>query len=136
MLKSMSIRRYYNGIGGRIDHTIANIQMLLWAAKRGGRAFLIGDNSIITTIYNKKIAFSSDFKGKISVFAQGNIGSGVKISGLKYNAGDISLTPEFPLGVSNEFIGDRAEISVEDGALLITWEETLDDFIKNKEFLI
>lgn len=120
----------FGGVGGRIDHTIANMQMLLWVAKRGGRAFLIGNNSIITTIFNTEIIFPSDYKGKISVFTQGNISSGVKISGLKYCTEEISLTPEFPLGVSNEFVGERAEISVKDGSLLIVWEQKTEDFIK------
>ena len=123
----------FGGVGGRIDHTIANIQTLLWVAKRGGRAFLIGNDTVITTIFNKKLAFSADFKGKISVFAQGGIASGVKISGFKYCAEEIVLNPEFSLGVSNEFVGERAEISVKDGALLIAWEEKLESFLDEIE---
>ncbi len=125
------------GVGGRIDHTIANIQALLWAAKRGGRAFLIGNDVVMTVIFNQNIAFSADFKGKISVFAQEKSANAVSIKGLKYNAEKITLAPEFPLGVSNEFIGERAEISVENGALLIVWEQKFKDFIeKINDFII
>ena len=46
---------------------------------------------------------------------------GVTIRGAKYGAEDVTLTNAFPLGVSNEFIIDEeAEITVEDGTLLIT----------------
>ncbi len=127
----------YGGTGGRFDHTIANLQLLLWIAKRGGRAFLIGNDTIITTIFNAKLSFSNDFEGKTSVFAQGNTANEIKISGLKYNADEISLNPEFPLGVSNEFVGERAEISVQDGALLVVWEEKSYNFLnKIDEFII
>ncbi len=120
----------FGGVGGRIDHTFANIQALLWVAKRGGRAFLIGDDVVMTVISNEKLSFSDEFKGKISVFAQENSAKGVQITGLKYPARDLTLTPEFPLGVSNEFMGERAEISVEDGSLLIVWEQKSKDFIE------
>lgn len=125
------------GVGGRIDHTIANIQALLWVAKRGGRAFLIGNDVVMTVIFNDKLSFSADFNGKISVFAQENTAEGVSIMGLKYNAEEITLNPEFPIGVSNEFIGERAEISVKNGALLVLWEEKCKDFIeKIDDFII
>ena len=125
------------GVGGRIDHTLANIQALLWIAKRGGRAFLIGNDVIMTVIFNGKLSFSSDFDGKISVFAQENQAEGVSIGGLKYNAEKITLTPEFPLGVSNEFVGESAEISVKNGALLVIWEQKFKDFInKINDFII
>lgn len=120
----------FGGVGGRIDHTIANIQNLLWIAKRGGRAFLIGNDVIMTVISDDLLTFSADFKGKISIFAQENSVEGVNIKGLKYSAENLTLTPEFPLGVSNEFVGERAEISVEDGSLLIIWEQKIGDFIK------
>ena len=127
----------FGGVGGRIDHTIANIQALLWVAKRGGRAFLIGNDTIMTVISDSNLSFSADFKGKISVFAQENTARGVKISGLKYTAENIELSPEFPLGVSNEFVGERAEISVNKGFLLIVWKQENKYFIdKANDFLI
>ena len=121
----------FGGIGGRIDHTLANIQTLLWISKRGGRAFLIGDRVVMTVISNEKLTFSSDFEGTVSLFAQETTAKGVKISGLKYSVEGVDLTEEFPLGISNEFVGERAEISVQEGSLLIIWEQKSEDFIKN-----
>lgn len=121
----------FGGVGGRIDHTYANIQTLLNIAKNGGRAFLIGDNTIMTTIYNSKLIFPDDFSGNISIFAQGAIAKNVTIKGLKYCVDSINLMPDIPLGVSNEFIGERAEISVKDGALLMVWNETVQSFLEN-----
>lgn len=127
----------FGGVGGRLDHTIANLQLLLNVAKNGGRAFLVGNNTVCSTIINSKLVFSKNFHGNISVFAQGEIANNVKIQGLKYCAENICLIPEFPLGVSNEFIGEWAEVSVEKGSLLIVWNEKLKHFLANiNEFLI
>ena len=44
------------------------------------------------------------------------------LEGLYYPLENGTLTAGFPLGVSNHFTGEKAEISVEDGSLLVIWE--------------
>lgn len=119
------------GVGGRFDHTIANVQTLLNIANNGGRGFLIGKDCIMTTIKNSKIEFQEQYCGNISVFAQGNDAETVKIHGLKYIADGICLKADTPMGVSNEFVGERAEVSVENGAVLIIWEEDFTAFLQH-----
>lgn len=127
----------FGGIGGRIDHTFANIQTLSNISQNGGRGFLVGGDTVISAISDSKIAFSEDYSGNISVFAAGKCANGVSISGLKYSVRDISLEVGITLGVSNEFIGERAEISVNDGTLFIIWYEKITKFIKNvNDFLL
>ena len=121
----------FGGVGGRVDHTIANIHTLLHIAKNGGRGFLLGNGEIITTIYNSEIAFPQEEKGYISVFAHEKNASGVSLSGLKYCVDDITLESGLTLGTSNEFVGERAIISVSDGSLLIIWKEKSDSFLRN-----
>jgi len=123
------------GIGGRLDHTVANLQTIANIAHQGGRGFLVGNDAIITSISNSRICFSDEFYGNISVFAQGGIAENVSICGLKYCVDNISLKPDVPLGVSNEFIGKRAEISVKNGTLMLIWQ--IDSLTLNiKSFLI
>lgn len=43
---------------------------------------------------------------------------GVTIRGMKYELDCASVRNDFPLGISNEFIGQEAEILVEDGTLV------------------
>ena len=117
------------GVGGRFDHTIANIQTLLNIAKNRGRGFLIGKNSVMTTIFNSDIEFSENHTGNVGVFAEGNDAYNVTISGLKYEADNVTLKADTPMGVSNEFVGERAVIKVQNGALFIVWDEKLPDFI-------
>ncbi len=117
------------GVGGRVDHTIANVQSLLNIAKSGGRGFLIGKNSVMTTIFNSDIEFSESHSGNLGVFAQGNDAKNVTISGLKYEADNITIKTDTPIGVSNEFVGERASVEVKNGALLIVWNEKFSEFI-------
>ncbi len=119
------------GVGGRFDHTIANIQTLLNIAKNGGRGFLMGKNSAMTTIFNANIEFSEKHTGNLGVFAQGNDAHNVTISGLKYEADNVTLKADTPMGVSNEFVGERASVEVQNGALFVVWDENLPDFIAN-----
>ena len=111
----------YGGTGGREDHTYANIQLLSYAVENHVSAYLVYDNMIATIVKNGKISFGPDEKGYISVFGYGDIAKGVTIKGLKYEVEGITVDDYTPIGVSNEFVGKEACISVEDGKLLIMW---------------
>ena len=47
--------------------------------------------------------------------------TGVCESGLKYHLDNYTMTNAYPVGVSNEFTGSAAEVSVENGTLLILY---------------
>ncbi len=112
----------YGALGGRLDHTLANIQLLIYIARHGGKAFLRNNEIAVTAIYNESIFYSADYKGVISVFCIGGNATGVTIKGLKYEISNSTLTACYPLGISNEFIGKQSEISVEKGSLIIICE--------------
>ena len=120
----------YGGTGGRMDHTIANIQMLCHMAKNNARGFLVGNSTVITAIYNSKINFPKNNVGKFGVFAFGRNAEGVNIIGAKYSLEDAVISPEYPIGVSNEFIGRNSEISVIDGTLVLVFYETEKEFLR------
>ena len=127
----------YGGTGGRFDHTLANIQTLANISKNGGRGFLVGNGTVITAISDSFIEFSAEMSGKVGVFAFGDNAFGVDIKGLKYCIKETDISPYFPLGVSNEFVNKSAKISVENGTLIIVWNETIKQFSKNiDEYLI
>ena len=44
------------------------------------------------------------------------------LTGLYYPLEDAVLTSGFPLGVSNQFTGGAASVSVREGTLLVMWE--------------
>lgn len=112
----------YGGTGGRGDHTFANISLLLSVANDGGRASMISENQTYTVIKNGRISINGRESAYISVFALGGMAEDVSLKGLDYEVDSITLTPDFPLGVSNRFTKNPAEISVGNGALLIIYK--------------
>ncbi len=111
----------YGGCGGRIDHTISNIQLAASLAGAGIKAFIRDAKNVIVAVRNDKIELDASLKGYISVFAHSDLCEGVSIKGLKYTAENAKFSNTFPLGVSNEFINQKAEISVKNGTLIVVY---------------
>ena len=109
----------YGGMGGRTDHTIANLQGLLYLAERGAQGWLYGDRERFTAIRNGEIDLPAREKGIVSVFCMGADAQGVTIEGGQYTVHDAVLTASFPLGVSNHFVGNPVRVAVTRGSLLI-----------------
>ena len=118
---SQGLRRFYiyGGMEGqRLDHTLANLQTLLYLAQNGSIGYLIGKTQVATVITNSTLRFPEG-TGTVSVFAMGGAARGVSIQGMKYALENGVLSPDFPLGVSNSLIGKKATVQVEDGSLLV-----------------
>lgn len=138
----------YGGTGGRIDHTIANLQVLAYLSENGWKGYLHcpqnsfvrpvdrelkkadyaeasgnahGSESIITAVTNGELSFSQVPSGYISVFSYSEKSEGVCLQGLKYPLADATLSHTFPIGTSNEFIGEKSRISVKNGTLMIVF---------------
>lgn len=111
----------YGCLGGRLDHTLANIQAASFTAENNANAVFVDQNTHLTVIKNSSISFSKENKGNISAFAVSGNANGVTINNLLYEVNNIELTPDFPLGISNEFIKKAANISVTDGKLCVIW---------------
>lgn len=112
----------YGGSGGRPDHTFANYQTLSYIALRGGRGFLCADGFTASAISNSSVFFSEKAAGTLSVFALSEKVGGVYLKNVLYPLENAELSYDFPLGVSNEFIGKRAEVRVKNGTALLIWQ--------------
>ena len=114
------------GFGGRMDHTLANLQTLHYIAARRARAEMRDGLRWATVVKDGKISVPANVLGdgagrvKLSIFALDGECRGVSVSGAKWSLEDGAWTNAFPLGVSNEFAADCAEIAVARGALLVT----------------
>jgi thiamine pyrophosphokinase len=109
----------YGATGGRLDHTIANIQLMCDLCEKGKTVRMFGTDNILDVLHNGKLCFPAGRTGYISVFSISKASHGVWEAGLKYTLHDATLTNTFPLGVSNEFTGAKSSIRVDDGTLLI-----------------
>lgn len=113
--------KLYGALGGRIDHSIANIQLLCHIANNKARGTIYAkDTRLFMLCGGESVSFDNDMgKRYVSVFTYGENARGVCESGLKYEVENITLTNDFPIGVSNEFTGGQGRISVKEGMLLI-----------------
>lgn len=120
----------YGCMGGRIDHAYANYQVLGFISAHGGHGYLVGDGWVTAWIKDEAITLHGHPGGVFSVFAPAGTAGGVTIRNAKYPLERYDITPEFPIGVSNEFISGSAKISVEHGSLLVMWHESPESLIE------
>lgn len=119
------------GVGGRLEHTLGNLQLLNWLAGQGGQGFLVGEKTAATCIRDgKRVTFPASMSGSLSVLCISGAAEGVDLTGLKYPLDKHTLTSQFPLGLSNQFLGQEAAVSVETGSLLLLWEDKGDFYAK------
>lgn len=112
----------YGCTGGRFDHTLANIQTVADAAMRSLECRLFDRAQVITAICRGSLHFDETCKGFLSVFAHSDLCTGVTLRGFKYPLENAELTNRFPLGVSNEFLGTPADLSVKTGTLILVYD--------------
>lgn len=110
--------RIYAGTGGRFDHTLANLQCLLYLKNRGAVGYLIDGTGMMLVIKDEAVHFRKEVEGTLSLFSMVEEAERVTIRGMKYELDQATLRNDFPLGISNEFVGKEAEISVENGTLI------------------
>ena len=108
----------YCALGGRTDHMLANIQAAAFAVKNGATVHILGTETEITVLSGSKIIIPQKAGHSLSVFSITDKSDGVTISGVKYPLTNAEISNTFPIGVSNEWIGN-AEISVKNGILAI-----------------
>ena len=111
--------------GPRLDHTVANFQALEFLARRGAAGWLIGRELIGTAVREERLRFPGTAEGILSLFCLSEPAEGVTLRGLLYPLEEAVLTPDVPLGVSNHFTGEAAEVSVRKGSLLALWPRSV-----------
>lgn len=105
-------------LGGRMDHALANL-MLLMRAHEGGAFAQILDERVRIVRIDGEITLRGAKGDTISLIPIGTA-RGVTLSGCYYHAQE-ALTFDFvhPLGVSNVVTKDEASITVREGDLLL-----------------
>ncbi len=106
-------------IGGRIDHSIGNLSLLLYLDGLGMSAVAIDDYSEME-ILSKKPAFVDDSFAFFSLLNISGSARGINIRNAKYTLTDAEISCEYQYGISNEPIqGLTAELSLGEGRLLL-----------------
>ncbi|MBR3251785.1 MAG: thiamine diphosphokinase [Erysipelotrichaceae bacterium] len=108
----------YCALGGRFDHSYANIQCAIFGAKHDiDTVFINDDDHIIVTNKNKTVLARKDGY-RFSLFAADRIDE-LSILNAKYEVHGITLENDFPLGQSNEWLDKDVTIVKGNGVLII-----------------
>lgn len=123
---SRRIFHIWGGLGGRVDHTISNIQLMALLAKHGGTGYLHGDGTVVTSICDGRLSFPAhrvrESGRMVSVFSHSDVSRDVNEIGFKYELRHGDLANTVVQGVSNEFRdGVPASIAVQRGTLIVTF---------------
>ena len=120
-LISEGIRKIYvfGGLGGtRWEHTVANMQLMYGFIQKGIRIVMVSEESCSFMLTgDQAVSFGEEEDGFLSVFAFASEAE-VSVKGLFYEF-EGRLSPDKPLGLSNEFNGRGGEITVSCGTVLI-----------------
>jgi len=112
--------------GTRLDHTMANIELLYRITESGVRARIIDEYNVIS-IHDKEITLKRDkaFGEYFSLIPFTDNVKGLNIRGAKYEVENYILSSGSSLGVSNEFMKNIVKISFDSGILILF--QTSDD---------
>ena len=105
--------------GGRIDHAIGNVSILLFLDSLGKKGRIIDDYSEME-IVSKEPAWIDDSCAFFSLLNISGIAKGITIENAKYPLENGEITCDYQYGVSNEVLpGKTAKVSVEQGRVLL-----------------
>lgn len=106
-------------VGARLDHTLANVSILLQLDSLGKKGCIIDDYSEMQLVADTPVSVTEDY----SFFSLLNItgcAKGITITGAKYPLSDAEISCEYQYGVSNEVLpGKMASVCVQSGKLLL-----------------
>lgn len=106
--------------GSRMDHVLGNIHLLGMGMKQGVEVLIVDPNNRIRMIQKGIVIKREEQYGNyVSLFPFTPQVTGLTLTGFKYPLDHAVLECYHSLGVSNEIIGKQAEISFQDGVLLV-----------------
>lgn len=104
--------------GGRLDHTMANLAVVLFLVKNGVRTVLADETNRLEMLLPGSYTVRPAAGFHLSLLPYAGNAEGVTVKNAEYELCGAKLTPDFPLGVSNEFLNLPVEISFESGILM------------------
>jgi len=108
----------YCALGGRFDHAYANIQCAIFGAENNIDTVFINNKDHIRVTNRNRMVLDKREGYRFSLFAADQVDD-LSILNAKYEVHNITLTNDFPLGQSNEWLDDEAVIEKGKGVLII-----------------
>lgn len=119
--------RIYGGMGGRIDHTLANISLLAAGANKGVPTKLV-DEWCEVSVITKSTAIEGLIGQTVSLLPLASPAAGIDLKGFAYPLDGGRMELGAPYGISNLLAADRAVVSIATGSLLLVKYHQQDTF--------
>jgi thiamine pyrophosphokinase len=107
----------WGAMGFRIDHTLANLSLLVQGAERGVEVKLIDEWCEVLLVTRRRV-----LEGKVgqtvSLLPFAGDAAGVTLTGFEYPLTEAVLAVGHPRGTSNRLVGRRGVIEIETGSVL------------------
>jgi thiamine pyrophosphokinase len=108
----------FGACGTRIDHTLANLSLLVSNAKRDIQIKLIDEWSEIFIVKDKYV-IEGDIGQTVSLLPFSDVVTGINLKGFEYSLENGVMEIGRPYGVSNRLNAIKGTISVRSGCLLV-----------------
>lgn len=110
---------FIGALGGRLDHMIANINLLYYVRNKGIYTKIISEHEDIYIAINEEITINGDIGDTISVIPLNGDAKGVTLENLEYPLNNYDMKFYLPLGISNVMLYEKCSVKVEQGSLII-----------------
>jgi thiamine pyrophosphokinase len=106
-------------LGGRLDHTLANLGSLAHLSTLGVDALMTDGVTDAYAVTSGKLVLPPREHCYFSLLAFSGQCRGVTIHGAKYPLNDYPLRYDEPRAISNEFMGESVTITVREGTIVV-----------------
>lgn len=106
-------------LGGRFDHTLACLQCAADGAERGEQVWLCDAQNRVTVLAPGRYTLPQMEGRRLSLLAFTPEVKGVCVRGTLWELNDAVLTSRYPLGCSNEWTAEAAELSFTEGLMVV-----------------
>lgn len=114
-----------SAIGGRLDHSLANLCIAGYLAEHGASCIILSKNEEIRLLTEGTHSLNGYRSMTFSVFAFGCPSVTLTYEGAYYPLTNGVLTHSFAMGISNVFTADQAKITVHSGRALLLINKTV-----------
>jgi len=110
--------RIFGALGGRIDHALANISLLVMCAKKGIDTRIV-DRECELFVVDGSCVIDGREGETVSLLPLSLDVRGITLDGFEYPLSGAVMEIGVPYGISNRLTGTRGKISVKSGYLLV-----------------
>lgn len=107
----------FGGLGGRIDHTLGNVQLLYRMTRKGIKGVFVSENEILY-MTDKMLEIKGNVGDTVSVipYVKDTV---ITLEGFKYLVSDFEFKLDTPIGISNELESKTGIVDVKQGTAIV-----------------